>query len=1258
MPSIDNQEKVAVDFTQQAELYLAEGKFEEAIAACEAALQVQANFFPACKTMGKVLQAQGQLEEAHQWYQQAIALDPNCPEVYANLGSWYAQQQQWQEAVTSYQKAIALQPDFAGVYRNLARVFSQLNQSRDAADCWYQALTIDPNWATAEEHLTLGNMLVEQQKFEEAISCYHRAIERNPNFVTAYHNLGETLRQQGQLESGKNAYRQAIELNPEYAASHYGLGKVLAAQEQWQAASACYRQALDLGFNSFKVYLSLGDALAKQGEFDEAVSSYQKAIELQPNSWEAYEKLGDISSKNLHLEAAIDAYRHAIEINPNAFLSHHQLVQTFFKLKQWDRAVMNARRTIELHPNLPWPYTQLGNALVELDQLEEAAICHQKASELRGWYQCVQRGYQFTRDWFTHNIPIWEKYLKPLAELKGLKILEIGSFQGMSACWLLDHILTDPSASITCIEPNFQEQFDGNIAKTGAGAKVKKLEALSYQVLGEQEADAYELVYIDGCHLAASVLEDAILSWRLVKVGGLIIFDDYEWTEPDTLIQTTKIGIDTFLALFQNQVELIHKGYQLIVRKIAPEVPKEMLDTGSEFISFRAYKALADALTEQGNLDVASAYYRKAIELQNGGDPEAHHKLGDLLKSQEQFQEAVAAYSRAIELDPDFFWSYNNLGDTLLKLEKWEEAVTIYRQAITLKSDFFWSYNNLGDALFKLEKWEEAVVAYRQTFDLNSDSYWAAYNLGKTLGKLEKWVEAAVAYRRAIELAPDRGLFHYNLGEVLAKQQQWQEAAAAYQCAVELELENIGLHKILQEALQKASHLEDAIAFYQKQIPNYPHYYWLYENLGQLLMQQQKWEEAIACFIKALQIKPDLFDSYQQIILAIEQQNLLEDEVERFRTQHNYLLPSKLVEKFCCLTGDWAVTSESDSSISYIKIYPENQINILASQTIDSQNLFCQHTITTSKAYVAVVPDGRAWGDAMTTAVITSGNKLVKDISMGNPELVISSDQLPAAHPLDGTVAFLSARWASENYAHWIFDLVTRLALLYESGIDVDSIDNFVINCYQKRYEIESLVLLGIPPSKIINNCEIPHLKAKRLIVPSVPRPGEIFITPWGCKLLKQKILKDQELQNPQKPERIYLSRQQASFRRVLNEEAVFSVLEKYGFQRLYLETMSLAEQAFYLATAKVIVAPHGAGLANLVFCSPGTKVIEFFAPKYVESCYWILSNFCDLQHYYLLGENLNDDSLQLPVHQNILLDLEKLENILRLAGVGNGASI
>ena len=75
----------------------------------------------------------------------------------------------------------------------------------------------------------------------------------------------------------------------------------------------------------------------------------------------------------------------------------------------------------------------------------------------------------------------------------------------------------------------------------------------------------YSLIYIDGAHEGMNVFEDAVLSFRLLKAGGILVFDDYEWTSKNRTIMP-KRAIDAFLAIYVHTT-VLHKGWQVFVRK-------------------------------------------------------------------------------------------------------------------------------------------------------------------------------------------------------------------------------------------------------------------------------------------------------------------------------------------------------------------------------------------------------------------------------------------------------------------------------------------------------------------------------------------------------------------------------------------------------------------------------------------------------------------------------------------------------------------
>lgn len=192
-----------------------------------------------------------------------------------------------------------------------------------------------------------------------------------------------------------------------------------------------------------------------------------------------------------------------------------------------------------------------------------------------------QTKYIFTVDWFSRNIPAWTHYLKELKNKPNLNFLEIGSFQGRSTVWLLENILTDSTSKITCIDTfegseehitNFSEHiknlydvFIHNISEFKDKVIIKKNKS---QIILKQLTETYDFIYIDGDHKASSVLEDTVLSFSLLKSGGIMIFDDYLWFAMKKYIDNPKSAIDAFLEIYSDKINILFKDYQVIIEKI------------------------------------------------------------------------------------------------------------------------------------------------------------------------------------------------------------------------------------------------------------------------------------------------------------------------------------------------------------------------------------------------------------------------------------------------------------------------------------------------------------------------------------------------------------------------------------------------------------------------------------------------------------------------------------------------------------------
>jgi predicted O-methyltransferase YrrM len=185
----------------------------------------------------------------------------------------------------------------------------------------------------------------------------------------------------------------------------------------------------------------------------------------------------------------------------------------------------------------------------------------------------------------------WGWYLR-LDEWKRLffteapvRVLEIGAFDGVSANMMLDHLFPHPESRVYCIDPflpdpttpevcgQTREDFYENRRRGGHENQIEIFEGLSVEVLGwmiseEGYWNSFDFVYVDGSHRARDVLTDGVMSWNLLKYGGVMAFDDDEWKRGDDKFGWPRRGIDAFESVFRPELRLVKGGYRRIWQKV------------------------------------------------------------------------------------------------------------------------------------------------------------------------------------------------------------------------------------------------------------------------------------------------------------------------------------------------------------------------------------------------------------------------------------------------------------------------------------------------------------------------------------------------------------------------------------------------------------------------------------------------------------------------------------------------------------------
>ena len=198
-------------------------------------------------------------------------------------------------------------------------------------------------------------------------------------------------------------------------------------------------------------------------------------------------------------------------------------------------------------------------------------------------------GYKFTpgTDWVTPHIDVWNELLNKEHVGKPVHYLEIGCFEGRATVWFLENVLMHPDSTITVVDTfegsdeftelhikvtpfELKKRFYKNIIETGRDDQVitwKQRSDVFLKICNRE----FDFAYIDGSHHAFDVLRDSVLAWDLLKIGGIMLWDDYAWNPPaDYGRDVPATGIQAFLMAAQEGIEykILHWAYQVAVRKL------------------------------------------------------------------------------------------------------------------------------------------------------------------------------------------------------------------------------------------------------------------------------------------------------------------------------------------------------------------------------------------------------------------------------------------------------------------------------------------------------------------------------------------------------------------------------------------------------------------------------------------------------------------------------------------------------------------
>jgi capsular polysaccharide biosynthesis protein len=280
----------------------------------------------------------------------------------------------------------------------------------------------------------------------------------------------------------------------------------------------------------------------------------------------------------------------------------------------------------------------------------------------------------------------------------------------------------------------------------------------------------------------------------------------------------------------------------------------------------------------------------------------------------------------------------------------------------------------------------------------------------------------------------------------------------------------------------------------------------------------------------------------------------------------------------------------------------------------------------------AVVLDGKVVVESVGELSRLAKSDAFKEVSLLLPK---------SKKGLYTSVLFLP--WADNNNYHWFFDCLPRLYLVLET---VEQPIKIIMRRDMAPYQLETMafVMKDYPQAEVVYIGKHEKWQVEEFVLPSfLANTQSGYLPRQAADWLRNKVWQGYGVQRRNRKKRLYISRASAKTRRVLNEQDLLPVLEQYGFEVVRAEELTYRQQVQLFFEAEAVVAPHGAGLTNLLF-SEQCQVLEFHPANLIKTHYFLLCKGLGFRYSALIGSA--GDKLE-----NYTVDVQEVEQWLKSVG-------
>ncbi|OGQ83414.1 MAG: hypothetical protein A2289_16350 [Deltaproteobacteria bacterium RIFOXYA12_FULL_58_15] len=310
---------------QQAQLLAHSGKLDEAERRLREALYLYPGHPRLLLTYAQLVEIRkGELDAAEKTVRAALDSDPFLLAAWLTLGDLLARKHQEEAAAAAYQEGLEREPDDPVLHAELGLLLARYGKADRAERHLREAIRLSSVFRS-DVHVSLGALLAESGRWQEAKLQYDKVLEDNPKHPGARNNLAIAKYRGGRVQEALADLSALVQEFPRHADAHNNLAAIAIDRKGWRAAEQHARRALQLREEEPAAWNNLGLALDEQGKRAEALDAYQKGLEEQPLYWQARLNMGVLLRKQNETGRAAAALKAVVDQVPHIPEGHFEL---------------------------------------------------------------------------------------------------------------------------------------------------------------------------------------------------------------------------------------------------------------------------------------------------------------------------------------------------------------------------------------------------------------------------------------------------------------------------------------------------------------------------------------------------------------------------------------------------------------------------------------------------------------------------------------------------------------------------------------------------------------------------------------------------------------------------------------------------------------------------------------------------------------------------------------------------------------------